>query len=450
MKWFVRLQDSREEGRKNRMFKKAFYIMAFCASGTLALLFLPNASHFGLVRGATSQQQQARQTPPTTSAETRKIIHLVRAPERTIQDTYSSFSAVAVDVASNEIVLEDENRDQIMVYGRLDNTPAQASMSEPKRVIGGPRTKVSQNCGVYVDPFSGDIYSVNGDTTNYMTVWSRQASGNVTADRELVTPHRAFGVVVDEESKELFMSIEHPPAVVVFPKTARENDAPLRILEGDKTQLAEVHGLAVDTKNQLLYVSNQGPTAHNTNDAGWGRDVRPGGPTVEWTPDSDRWMYLVPGSGEFRPPSITVYPLKANGDTPPVRIIQGPLTRLDWPAHISLDVEHGELFVTNTVTDEILVFRASDHGNVAPIRVLKGPHTGLSHPHGVFVDTKNDELVAANFGNHSSTVYRRSASGDTAPLRTIRAAPANAPAPMFGNIGALAYDTKRDQILAPN
>jgi DNA-binding beta-propeller fold protein YncE len=432
------------------MLRKAFGLMVVCASGTVALLLLSGIPHLLPVWGAAPRQQRAARTAAGTSGETRKTIHLVRAPERTIEDRYSSFSAVAVDVPRNEIVLEDENRDQIMVYGRLDNTPAQASLSEPKRVIGGSRTRISQNCGLYVDPLSGDVYSVNGDTMNYMTVWSRQASGNVTADRELVTPHRAFGVVVDEEARELFMTIEHPPAVVVFPKTARENDAPLRILEGDKTQLAEVHGLALDTKNQLLYVANQGPTSRNTKDVGWARDVESGKPTVEWTPDSDRWMYLVPGSGEFRPPAITVYPLKASGDTAPLRIIQGPLTRLDWPAHISLDVERGELFVTNSVTDEILVFRASDNGNVAPTRRLKGPHTGLSHPHGIFVDTKNDELVVANFGNHSSTVYKRSASGDTAPLRSIRAAPANAPAPMFGSIGALAYDTKRDQILAPN
>ncbi len=114
------------------------------------------------------------------------------------------------------------------------------------------------------------------------------------ADRELVTPHRAFGVVVDEGAKELYMTIEHPPAVVVFRKDAKENDAPLRILEGDKTQLAEVHGIALDTKNQLMYIANQCPTASNgANDwrrgrspaAGqWsGRRIRTGG--CIWCPD---------------------------------------------------------------------------------------------------------------------------------------------------------------------
>jgi len=58
--------------------------------------------------------------------------------------------------------------------------------------------------------------------------------------------------------------------------------------------------------------------------------------------------------------------------------------------------------------------------------------------------------VVANFGNHAATVYRRTAAGDTAPIRTVRAAPPGTPAVMFGNIGALDYDTKRDELLVPN
>jgi DNA-binding beta-propeller fold protein YncE len=159
---------------------------------------------------------------------------------------------------------------------------------------------------------------------------------------------------------------------------------------------------------------------------------------------------LIPGTGAFHEPSINVYPLKAGGDTPPLRVIQGSKTMLNWPTHISMDVEHQELYVANPVTHEILVFSASASGNAAPIRVLKGSQTGLDYPQGVFVDTKNDELVVANFGNHSSTIYRRAAAGNTAPIRTIRSAPPNAPAPMFGNIGAASYDTKRNEFLTFN
>ena len=41
------------------------------------------------------------------------------------------------------------------------------------------------NCGVYVDPETGDIYNVNGDTMDWLTVWTREQKGNMPASREL-------------------------------------------------------------------------------------------------------------------------------------------------------------------------------------------------------------------------------------------------------------------------
>ena len=435
------------------MLKRAFQLMVLCAGATLAALLLPNASNFALVLGQTPRQERAALRPADASAETRKTIPIERAPLRVIKDSKSSFSAVAVDVARDEIILQDESLEQIAVYNRLDNTPPQAAMTEPKRVIGGPKTNIAMNCGIYVDPVSGDIYSVNGDTNNWMSVFSREAKGDVAANRALRTPHRTFGVTVDEEAQELFLTINHAPAVVVYRKMAQGYEAPLRILEGDRTQLGDVQGIALDTKNQLMYVANRGAVSRSKNNIGWARapvSVKDGVRIWDIPVQKESWRNFVPGSGAFSPPSITVYPLKASGDTPPLRVIQGSLTKLNWPAHISVDVEHQELYVTGTVTDEILIFRTTANGSAAPIRVLKGPRTGLRNPHGVYVDVKNDEIVVANFGNHAATVYRRTASGDTPPIRTIRAAPPDTPAVMFGNIGALDYDTKRDEILVPN
>jgi len=97
------------------------------------------------------------------------------------------------------------------------------------------------------------------------------------------------------------------------------------------------------------------------------------------------------------------------------------------------------------------VFRASTaQGDVAPIRTIGGPRSGIKNPTGIFLDTQNDELWISNFGNHTATVYRPTASGDVPPLRTIRSGPRNEPALMIGNPGAVAYDTKREEILVPN
>src|SRR5438552_9013891 len=341
------------------MLKKAF---RFFVPGALGILTL-----IGLILGQAPRQQVASTAAGGAAADTRKTVQITRAPVRTIKDPNSSFSAVAVDVAHNEIVLQDENLAQIMVYGRQDNTPPKAALTEPKRIIGGSATKVAMNCGVYVDPETGDIYNVNGDTQDWLTVFSRDQKGNVPAMRELEAPHRAFGVTVDEEAKELFVTVQHPPAVVVWPKNAQGKDAPLRILEGEKTMLAEAQGVAVDAKNQVMYVANQGAYAKMPNGIGWSRALQPGAKTWEIP---DRVLDLIPGTGEFHQPSINVYPLKANGNTPPIRMIQGPLTRLNWPAHISIDVEHQELYVANPVTHEITVFSASANGNIAPIRSL--------------------------------------------------------------------------------
>ena len=398
------------------------------------------------------QQGAAAGSTGASSREERKTIWMDRAPVRILQDPYAGFVAVAVDTIRDEIVAQDEGRSYIMVYNRLANTPPAAAMTEPKRMIGGNLTNVRNNCGVYVDPQSGDIYSLTHDTIDTMTVFSRAAKGNVPADRELKTPHRTYGIAVDEETSEMFLSIQHPPAVVVYHKMAKENDAPLRILQGDQTQLSDVHGITLDTKNKLLFVANRGAgSSLQEGTSLLNIPIRSESGARKWEPPgTSGGGRSVPGTGKFSLPSITVYPLQASGDTPPLRTIQGPKTQLNWTAHMHVDSEHGELFVADGVANAILVFRTTDSGDVAPIRVIKGPRTGMRQPHGVFVDVKNNEVVVANFGSHSVTIYPRTAKGNAAPIRTIRASPEGTFATLLGGIGAVAYDSKRNQLLAPN
>ena len=208
----------------------------------------------------------------------------------------------------------------------------------------------------------------------------------------------------------------------MYRKEADGDEKPKRLLQGESTRLADAHGIAIDTRNKLLFVNN-------------------------WGNISD---YQVVGTGRFESPSITIYPIDANGDTPPMRVIQGPKTQLNWPAAMALDPATGDLFVANDVGQSILVFRGTDQGDVAPRRVIKGSKTGLSYPTGVFIDTTNKELWAANLGNSSATVYPLTASGDASPLRVIRSAPEGKISLRFGKTQAVAYDSKRQEILVPN
>ena len=142
--------------------------------------------------------------------------------------------------------------------------------------------------------------------------------------------------------------------------------------------------------------------------------------------------------------------MDTNGDVAPMRVIQGPKTQLDWPGAMSIDPANGDLYVANDVGQSLLVFHANDKGDVAPYRVIKGPKTHLSYPSGVFVDAKNKEVWASNLGNSSATVYPLTANGDVAPLRIIRGADENKVSLKFGKTQALAYDSKRDELLVPN
>jgi DNA-binding beta-propeller fold protein YncE len=383
---------------------------------------------------------------PTAGATTAAVEAAPRGPVRAIADPYGLFSAIAVDVANNEVILQDENHYRVLVYDRTANTPPGATMTEPKRVIAGGQTGMLLNSGMYRDPKNGDIYTVNNDSVDSTVVFSRQANGNVKPIRNLHTPHGSFNMAADEEAEELFFTVQHSHAVVVFPKRANGEDAPIRYLQGVRTRLADPHGIALDPAKGLLFVSNFGSVMTTSRDEA---------PNVRWDGEGKEFWPLdrtqaVPGSGRNVPPSITVYRKAASGDTAPVQVISGPKTQLNWPTGLAIDSSRGELYVANDQGDSILVFSVMADGDAAPLRVLKGQKTLLKYPNGVSLDLVNNELWVANYGNHAATVYRRDASGDTAPLRVIRSGPLNPDLPTLGNPYTVSFDTRRGEILVPN
>jgi hypothetical protein len=180
-----------------------------------------------------------------------------RAPVRTIHDPNPSFSAIAVEPNSDMLVVTDENLFRVLEYNRQDNTPPKAKMTEPKRVIGGTHTKAEMMCGVYIDPKTLDTYVVNNDTQDWLAIFSKNSSGNSYPDRELAVPHGTFGITVDEDRNELYLTVQHNNEVIVYNKNASGKDAPLRELYGDDTGMEDPHGVAIDTKNNLLFVINK-------------------------------------------------------------------------------------------------------------------------------------------------------------------------------------------------
>src|SRR6267142_1708460 len=331
----------------------------------------------------------------------RKPIVLDRAPLRVIKDPYPSISSVAVNPEDNMLVVTDENLYQVLEYDRRDNTPPQAKLTEPKRVISGPNTHAEMMCGVYIDPVTKEIYVLNNDTQNWLPVFPRDARGNAAPSRYLSAPHGTFGIAVNEETQEMFLTVQHQNSIVVYRKQASGEEKPLRTIAGSDTQLEDPHGIALDTKNKLIFVSNFGNAQVSL-------------------PGSRGGRRSAETYGKFELPSITVYPLDASGNVKPLWIIEGSQTMLNWPSHLAMHEERQELFVANDADDSILVFRIGDKGNVAPIRMIKGPNTEIKNPPGIALDVKNGEISVASMGTHSILFFSVTANGDVKPLRIIR------------------------------
>jgi hypothetical protein len=411
-----------------------------------AMCPMPNRA---LLNAVTAVPQQGPVAAGPGPARTRAAT-LNRKPIRFIKDPNPAWSSVSVNAEHDMVVLTDENLFRIVEYSRSDNTAPIGPVTEPRRVIAGDKTHMEMICGSYIDPKTLEVYVTNNDSEDWMPVFSREARGNVAPDRLLATPHRAWGITADETRQELFMTIQDPSAVVVYRKTAANNDTPLRLLEGDATELADPRGIALDVKNELLIVANHGHRLFY------------GGPAVSTMTGSwEEWIarpqglnvlprVRLPGLGAFEMPSINIYARGASGNTPPLRVIKGPKTQLNWPSHVAVHEERGEIFVANDADDSVLVFRETDRGNVAPIRVIKGPRTKVKNPTGLTLDVKNGELWVASMGNYTAAVFPITANGNAAPLREIRGGPPDQMALMIGNPGAVAYDSKREELLVPN
>jgi 6-phosphogluconolactonase (cycloisomerase 2 family) len=372
-------------------------------------------------------QQGIRDLPNTEQQE--RDARAARAagaliPVRTIRDTAPTYSAIAYDANSDEVILQDNNLWSYRVFDRLDNTPAAADTTKPKRAVQGDKTALQFNNGLYVDPQSGDIFSVESDTGDKMVRFPREADGNVSPKAILHTPHRVYNIAADEAKKEFFVTVEFPPEVVVYRKDASGEEEPLRRIAGDNTGLDAPHGVAVDEKNRLLFVNTWG---HHSN-------------------------FRIAGTGKYLPPAIQVYSLEANGDAKPLRAITGDKTLLNWPAAMKFNPDNGELYVANDIGQSVLVFAnaAMVQGDVAPVRVIKGPQTRLRNPTGLALDRKHQELWVSNLGNASATVYPLMANGDVPALRIIRSAEESKRSLNFGRTAAVTYDAIRQEILVPN
>ena len=375
---------------------------------------------------------------PQSKGAGRQPLVLDRAPVRIVQDPHPTFNGMAMDVERGEIFLADDNRAGILVYG-AEFRPTDRVL-EPRRQISGPTTHIGHICTLAMSPENNQLFAVDNDWRNNLTVFPMDGKGDIAPLWELSVDHSAYGIFLDRKNDELFGTVQDIHKIAVYRRTAKGAEEPVRYIQGSNTGLADPHGLFVDVENHEIFVTNHGF---------WSRVET--GDQVDFLAVVRGPIPLTPSTGKFLPPSITVHARDARGDARPLRTIAGPRTKLNLPLGIYLDPASRQLVVANAGDNSVLFFDKNASGDAAPARILKGPATGIDRPSGILVDSKRNELWVSNWNNHTATVYARTAEGNAAPLRTLRGAPKGTQATGFGNPGGgVTFDPKRKEILVPN
>jgi hypothetical protein len=152
----------------------------------------------------------------------------------------------------------------------------------------------------------------------------------------------SHGVTYDPAHDEIFASEPQTSAILAFRGGAEGEEAPLRVIQGAKSNLHSPFQMAVDLQHDELLVADA----------------------------------VLDGVLTFR--------RDANGDVAPVRMIAGKRVRLFHTSGVAVDTERNLMvvaFASNRSGKHehggIHIFNRTDNGNVAPRATIAGPHTGI-------------------------------------------------------------------------
>src|ERR1700675_726525 len=124
-------------------------------------------------------------------------------------------------------------------------------------------------------------------------------------------------------------------------------------------------------------------------------------------------------------PQIAAFPRLGGDNTPLVRSIAGQKTLISRTMHgFTYDEPRDEIIVTSALAQAVLVFRGGSSGETPPIRVIQGPHTQIQGtPYGavsqVVIDPVNNEIYVPVVPD-GVLVFDMTANGDVAPKRVIK------------------------------
>jgi DNA-binding beta-propeller fold protein YncE len=191
-------------------------------------------------------------------------------------------------------------------------------------------------------------------------VFARLANGHVAPDRVIegqgtFLSRTMHGVAYDEINDEIILPVALGGAVLVFRGGAVGEEAPVRVIQGQKTRLIRPQTIAVDPVHDEIIV------------------------------------------GDTTARTVFVFDRKAHGDVAPKRAIYGERTRMLDIVGVAVDPARNVIVASTRSANTIglVTFNRTDTGNVAPRTVIAGPHTGLGHFRQVAIDPGTGRIFLA-------------------------------------------------------
>ena len=245
------------------------------------------------------------------------------APKRMLHSPHRVYN-IAADETKGELYVTVEFPPEVIVYRK-----EAFGEEQPQRRIRGDRTGLDAPHGIAVDEKNRLLF-VNtwGHASNFrvkgtgafyppaIKVYSLDADGDaaplrvITGDKTQLNWPAAMKF--NPDNGDLYVANDIGQSILVFSgaSTAQGNVAPARAVKGSRTKLAYPTGVALDRKNQELWVSNLGSS------------------------------------------SATVYPLMATGDVAPLRVIRSaPLNKKSLnfgrTAAVAYDNKREQILVPN-------------------------------------------------------------------------------------------------------
>jgi hypothetical protein len=210
----------------------------------------------------------------------------------------------------------------------------------------------------------------------------------------------------DEIHDEITVPQQFGQAILTFRGSASGEEAPLRVIQGDKTQLEQPDRLEVDPVHNEIFVAEGDrvlvfPREGQGNVAPVrvlrGPDTQLGASAVVVDPVND--LLIVTGSDrEDREGQILIFDRAAGGNAKPLRVIRGPRTMLTSNGRSPrVYPPAGWILVAQASRQQFIgVWSIHDNGDVPPRWTIGGPNGALVEVRGVALDPENRAVIASD------------------------------------------------------